>query len=122
MSKTLSNEQLGILVNARESFRNDAVLRENFIISMLVDYPEQCTTMLQELMKGRETPQPNSIPAGHVRIETREGQYAYVHTDDLANVRSYSYAGKKVDAIKALRGFTRWGLKEAKDYVEDHYC
>lgn len=46
--------------------------------------------------------------------------------DEIANNRELSekielliYEGKKIDAIKAVREFTRLGLKESKDYIDN---
>jgi ribosomal protein L7/L12 len=38
--------------------------------------------------------------------------------DALAEVRGLLLQGQKIQAIKVVREYTGWGLKEAKDYVE----
>lgn len=37
---------------------------------------------------------------------------------DIELLQSYILAGRKIEAIKVLRGMTNMGLKEAKDWVE----
>jgi hypothetical protein len=38
---------------------------------------------------------------------------------DLREIRDAIFAGRKIEAIKLYRQYTRQGLKEAKDAVED---
>ena len=46
-------------------------------------------------------------------------QPAGITAEVLVEVRAYLQQGRKIEAIKRVRGATGWGLKEAKDYIDN---
>jgi ribosomal protein L7/L12 len=50
----------------------------------------------------------------------RPGCDAWVAADACRSLMNATHNGQKIDAIKAVRTLTHYGLREAKDLVEEH--
>jgi hypothetical protein len=102
----LSLDQMQSLINIKLDFHRNEELQAAFIDRLLTNHPEMAVSVYESLVgKGKQ-----AVEFG--------GRVYYVDCDQYQIAVNFAKGKDKIKAIKQIRAITGFGLKEAKDYVE----